>query len=330
MALTVKRVLKEYSAASKRAKRQREREARERAKRFKAQKKREHFANVAEAVSEYNNYVEFIQSFHKYCSKRINWSEIKNSTAPVKPERTVFNQAQIQERINNYKPSLSDKLLGRKTKKDEQLQRDLSSAKLRDDEDYKAAVEKYHHVLSDWTTLQGLSQRVEDGNPDALEEALMKFNPFSELKEVGSKIKFSITKSEFDISIYVNSETVIPKYEIRQLSSGKLSKKDLSKTRYYEMYQDHVCSAVIRISRELFACLPLKKARVNAVANILNTSTGFKEEKVILSVMMNPDTIMMLNMETIDPSDSIKNFVHNLKFSKTKGFNPVDKVALIL
>ena len=39
-------------------------------------------------------------------------------------------------------------------------------------------------------------------------------------------------------------------------------------------------------------------------------------------------TINSLNLETIDPSDSMQNFVHNMKFTKTKGFCVVKKVDL--
>jgi len=54
------------------------------------------------------------------------------------------------------------------------------------------------------------------------------------------------------------------------------------------------------------------------MSEIVNTKTGHLEEQPILSVIFPPQTIERLNLETIDPSDSMLNFVHNIKFTKTK------------
>ena len=79
---------------------------------------------------------------------------------------------------------------------------------------------------------------------------------------------------------------------------------------------------------EVFAYLPIDYARINAVAQIVNTKTGHLEEQPILSVIFPPQTIDSLNLETIDPSDSMQNFVHNMNFNKTKGFSVVEKAEL--
>ena len=127
---------------------------------------------------------------------------------------------------------------------------------------------------------------------------------------------------------FVNSEEAIPNYELKQTSTGKLSRKDMSKSKFNELYQDHICSSVIRIAREVFAYVPVEYARINAVSNLLNSATGHMEEQPILSVIIHPETINELNLDTIDPSDSMKNFVHNMKFNKTSGFSVVEKVEL--
>jgi hypothetical protein len=59
---------------------------------------------------------------------------------------------------------------------------------------------------------------------------------------------------------------------------------------------------------------------VNAVSDLLKTQTGHMEEKTILSVAIPRDTLGRLNFERVDPSDSLNNFVHRMKFLKTKGF----------
>ncbi|MCA9957335.1 MAG: hypothetical protein KC434_21550, partial [Anaerolineales bacterium] len=50
---------------------------------------------------------------------------------------------------------------------------------------------------------------------------------------------------------------------------------------------------------------------------------GLLEETPILSVAIPRETSKGLNFDAVDPSDSMVNFVHNMKFQKTKGFQSV-------
>ncbi len=125
----------------------------------------------------------------------------------------------------------------------------------------------------------------------------------------------------------VNSEEVIPNEVKTQLKSGKLSVKPMSKTRFYELYQDYICGGVLRVARELFALLPVEFVIVTAVGELLNTKTGYLDEQPILSVIIPRDTINRLNFDLLDPSDSMENFSHNMKFYKTKGFQVVQKLS---
>ncbi len=326
---TVKGFIRSYGAAVRRAERDQQRRARESAKRYKEQLKQEEIANSAEAVENYNEYVEIIQSIHKNCTEEIDWNRIKKSPKPEDPKRTIFHEAEAQERLNNFRPSIMDKMFGSSSKKIARLENQVEEAKKKDDKDYGLAKKQYLEELEDWELLQKLANGLQKGNPKSFEETLQYFNPFSDIGELGTRIEFSISEnSQVDVDVHINGEEVIPNYELRQTARGNLSKKNMTKSKYYELYQDHVCSSIIRVSRELFAYLPLNKARVNAIGQVLNSSTGHLEERPILSVVMVRETIKLLNMNTIDPSDSMQNFVHNMKFSKTKGFSPVEKIEL--
>ncbi len=92
------------------------------------------------------------------------------------------------------------------------------------------------------------------------------------------------------------------------------------------LYQNHICSALLRLARETLGAIPIKIVRANAIVNAVNTKTGHFEDQVILSVVVVKETLRKLNMRYIDPSVSITNFIHNVSFKKTKGFETVDKV----
>jgi hypothetical protein len=47
----------------------------------------------------------------------------------------------------------------------------------------------------------------------------------------------------------------------------------------------------------------------------------------ILAVHFTRGTLARLNFAAIDPSESLKNFPHRMKFKKTTGFDPVDEMT---
>ena len=72
--------------------------------------------------------------------------------------------------------------------------------------------------------------------------------------------------------------------------------------------------------------LPARMVIVSAMGNLLNTRTGHMEEQPILSVAIPRETLDQLNLETIDPSDAMGNFVHHADFKRTSGFRAVEKI----
>lgn len=98
------------------------------------------------------------------------------------------------------------------------------------------------------------------------------------------------------------------------------------KTRFYELYQDYVCGSLLRLARELFALLPIEWVLATAVTPLLNTQTGHMEDAPILSVAIPHETVKKLIFYQIDPSDSFGNFLHRMKFLKTKGFTAIEPI----
>ncbi len=325
---TAKKVFRELSAASKRVDRKRKRQAREEALFLKQQQQIELQESAQKVVNTYNRCLEYLQSFHLSCSDGVDWNAIHEEKVPLEPTKTVYNEAEVQEKINNFRPSFFDKIFGRTTKKIKQLELRKEEAKIKDQEEFELAMKDYLIHLDDWNTLQKICKGVKKGELKAYRDAIQYFNPLADLSDLGSRINITFLDDFIDVDLVVKSDEVIPKIDYKLTSMGKLSKKNLSKTRFNEIYQDHVCSCLIRVSNEVLAYLPVKELRVNALANMLNSSTGHLEIQPIVSVLVVRETIDSLNMNKIDPSDSLVNFNHNMKFSKTKGFTPIKKVTI--
>lgn len=325
---TLKGVIRTYGAAVRKIEREQQRQAREAAKRFKAQQKLQEIKDASQAVKDWANYVEMIQSAHKNCTDQIDWNQIKNTPEPEKPELDKINENIAQNKLKAFKPNLLDKLFGSTKKKTIRLTDGIEQAKLIDQEEFENRFKEYEDEINNWAELQKIADGIQDKKSDAYKDALEYFNPLSDIGELGAELNFSFEDNFMDIDLKVNSEEVVPDYELKQTSTGKLSKKNMTKGKFNELYQDHICSSVIRVAREIFAYLPIEKVRINAVSNMLNSATGHMEVQPILSIILVPDTIEKLNLDTIDPSDSMQNFIHNMKFSKTNGFGSVSKVEL--
>ncbi len=97
-------------------------------------------------------------------------------------------------------------------------------------------------------------------------------------------------------------------------------------TRFNELYQDYVCSCALRVAREVFAYLPVTYVVVNATDTLFDSVTGHEGLDAVLSVVITPEKLAQLNLETIDPSDSMQNFHHHMRFTKSGGFAAVEKI----
>lgn len=323
---TLNGAIRSMNASINRMERERQRQNREATRRFKEQQKLQAIHDAGQAVADWENYVEMLQSVHEDCSDTINWERLNKTSKPKEPKVSNRNEGIAKSRLDSYKPSFFDKLLGLTANKIKKLEAGLNNAMQEDAQEYEKALEKHQQDLADWEEMQKISTGILNQEPEYYAKALEYYQPFADVAALGAQIKFSIEKEWIDIDLKVNSDEVIPNYILTQTSTGKLSRKNMPKTRFIDLYQDHICSTVLRVGRELFALLPVEYVRINAMSNILNTQTGFTEEKPILSVIIRPETLRKINFQTVDPSDCMNNFIHSMKFKKTFGFDAVEKV----
>ena len=60
---------------------------------------------------------------------------------------------------------------------------------------------------------------------------------------------------------------------------------------------------------------------------MLDAQVGRIDNITILSVKIDKATLEKLNFDLIDPFDALNNFEHNVKFLKTRGFQPVERLV---
>lgn len=189
--------------------------------------------------------------------------------------------------------------------------------------------EKYDNYLKEkeyYKTLADLSKRIEKKDAQAIKEAISFLNIYKDLEDYGSDISVSITPSlKVIVDFYVHDEEVIPKVTKDLIRKGlEIREKAYPTAKKNEIYQDYVCSCILKIANETFQLHDiLNEVQVNAIGSILNTGTGNYEEQTIVSVILNRIKLEGLNFDLLDPSDSIKNFEHRMDFNKKEGFKPI-------
>ncbi len=282
------------------------------------QEKYNEFQRNSAMVQEYESFVASIKTIHTVCDDEINWSHINSISEPFDPNGIGPRQVAAIQVLDNFKPNLIQRAIKSVAEsKKASLAQAVEKAAAEDKAEYE-----------EWKNLNLLSQRILAGDIDAYFEVINEMNPLDDLLEYGSDFEFGADiSSTMEVEFRVKSEQIVPTFSMALTQTGKLSKKELTKTAHCGLVQDYVCSCAIRIARDMFALLPLTIVVVHAVDNILNSETGHHEDATILSVVFERDTLNRLNFADIDPSDAMNNFRHNMKFLKTSGFKPVERIA---
>ncbi|MBQ4681364.1 hypothetical protein [Aeromonas dhakensis] len=324
-----KGTLRSINAAAKRADRHAKRRQRELLKNQIAYEKMQELEKAAYEVDVFENYIDVIQSIHKDCGDSVDWLKISTSQEPAKPLIISDNERQAIARLNSFAPSFIDKLFGKVTSKRQKLEKEVSIAKVIDTQINSTNLSQWNIDVEEWKERVSLARRLLNGDISAKIDIIKELNPFSEIDHLGSGVKFTIQENGLLIvTINVHGANIIPKEQKTLLKSGRLSIKSMPVSRFNEIYQDYVCSVVLRVANEIFSILPDDKLIINAEDHLLNKSTGHLEPQSLLSVYITRDGVSKLNMEYIDPSDTMNNFIHNVNFKKTKGFEPVNEVKV--
>lgn len=318
---------KSVVAMSRRIERENVRRANEATKVYKSILKQQEFENGQKAVQGYDEYISFLLSFHKQASEIIDWKEVLKEQAPIKPTLKNDCQKLAESNLEKYKPSFFDKILGLKNMRISRLENLVLKSKEDDKKIFEQESKQYELDFSQWEKYQNFANGLIASDVEMYKNVTEYFELFGDIKEIGSGLKVHFEKNFLVIDLLANGTSIIPDFILSQNANGKISKKKMPIGKFNELYQDYICSCVLRIARESFSFLLVESVFINVLSDLLNQSTGHLEQQTILSVLIPKTTLNTLNFDKIDPSDSMKNFKHNMKFSKTNGFGVVSNLS---
>jgi hypothetical protein len=267
-------------------------------------------------VDLYENRIDQIRSIHHECDDPVDWQEVYNRQPPFPHGQDGPNTIAARQRQQAYQPGFMDRLFNRSESKMEQFNIEIDKAKVNDSD-----------LWNGWNHMHTIAGRILNRDIDAYFEVIKEFAPLDDLVEFGSGFEFGTDDpNALHVSCDINAQSAIPDKSLSLTKTGKLSEKSLSKTTYYDIYQDYVCSCALRIARDMFALLPIYYVFVHMYEDRINPATGHMEKITILSVKYDRAVINRLNFTNLDPSDALANFPHKMNFKKTQGFDDVGTV----
>lgn len=283
---------------------------------------------ASDAVREFDRYVESLISVHASCSPATNWQERAAKAPPPEPQPTHERERAARRAATSYKPSLLDRLRGCADQKRKALEDAIPAAVAADQNAFKESMKAYQQELEDHEDEVAFARKVLLRDASAMVEAIRIFEPLASIGLLGEHLSISILSSRLvQLELTIHGEEIVPKDKVKLLASGRASVKPMPKGEYHRLYQDHVCSAALRAAREILALLPVDEVLVNAVDDLVDTATGHLTRMTVLSFLAPRATLETLNFQAIDPSDAMKNFLHNMSFSATTGLKPVQAVT---
>ncbi|WP_310650586.1 MULTISPECIES: hypothetical protein [Pseudomonas] len=279
---------------------------------------------AAYEVEVYENHVDILLSMHKECAEPVKWKRLLSNPEPRQPLKSGTLEQEATYAAATYRPNFWARLFKLEARQRAALIAKIGTAQAEDERQYQAQFDEWKTAHTEWAEERDIAIRILDGDRQAKLDAIEAFESFAEISHLGSAIQMIVHEGGvLEAKVAIHGSDVIPTEIKSLLKSGKLSTKAMPTGRFNELHQDYVCSCALRVGRELLAILPDDLVIVTALDNVLNSSTGHMEEQPILSVAFSRPTVDGLNLETIDPSDAMKNFVHNMGFKKGVGFSAV-------
>lgn len=268
-------------------------------------------------VQKFCEHINGIRLLHTNCGPTIAWNKIANRMRPFEGEIGPAEFDAIRKK-ENYKPTFLEKITGKDKKNLISLDEEIKNARLKD-----------FNVLEQWKLKRERAEAILNKDIDAYLKVISETNPFEEVAEYGSEFEFGTDDPDV---MYVrfdsNGRDVVPEQALKINERGKISKRKLTKTEYYDILQDYICSCSIKIARELFAILPISHVIINVEETISDDILSISRKDTVLSVDFSRSSLQTVSSFNMDPSELIEQYSdeYHMDFLKTKGFKAVKPI----
>jgi len=269
---------------------------------------------VPHSQESHDDYIEVLTTLHKHSGSPWDWRQI--ATSPPPPPRRE-NEAAAQHALEAYKPTFFERLLGKAERQRESLALTVAAARASEEAAWR-------QVCDQWNWCQQLALSVLQRDPRGYLAAIDNLGVFDDLLPLGVQVETRVTDPSLVEARVIFRHDAVPWVEYKILASGRTSVKGMPNAKHRDLTQEHVCSAAIRVAREVFGLLPVDRVFVHMSTVLLDPATGHSNTHTLLSVEFDRERIESANFERVYPVSAVESFRHAMNFKKSVGLLPVD------
>jgi hypothetical protein len=255
-------------------------------------------------VEQYQNQLDVLLTVHKDQSTPVDWLGLASCLCPhpplFLPKHELASLLQVARQWDAPMP----------------LREGAGSAfaaagQRQDVHEHRLAQSAHVEDIEIWQQWRELARRVLNGDIEAYTQAINSLaGSLAEISNLGSSLGVEVFDRATAIcNLMVKGRDTIPTGIMSLTAGGKLSVRPMPKAKFHEIYQDYVCSCVLRLGREVFSMLPVNTLILTASVND-DEGTVRHGEVAVLSIMVHRDEFTSLDFDHLDPSDTIEFFPH--------------------
>ncbi|MGD0463676.1 MAG: 3'-5' exonuclease [Tepidisphaeraceae bacterium] len=282
----------------------------------------------AKEVEEHQGVLDSLIQLHCSPLKSIDWARIAAQQKPQPPDYSRAEENAAAERLKSYRPNIFMKLLELDRERIAALEGEVEQARIRDRERHEEALAAFRAKAAAVEQHRRTAKRVLAGDQDAFNEVMdhceIAASPLLARKAIYS----FVGPDAVEVFAYLNGPEAIPEQTKTLLASGRVSVRKAQKKEFAALYQDHICSAALRIARDLMALLPIKNVLLHGYTSATDPATGGECERCVLSCILNRRGFQTIEFDRVDPSDCVESFPHAMKISKGR-FQEVSPLSFI-
>lgn len=262
----------------------------------------------ASEVQEHEELLNSLVRVHCTPLEPIDWRAIASQPLPEPPARLLEAEHEAVKRLRSYRPGLFARLIGTDQDQMEILRAAVAAGREQDAHRYQEAMAGHKAALAAATAARLMAKRVLSGDQEAYATVMGEIDLCAS-PLVGRQVIYSFPDARsVEVFAYLNSSDVIPDQAKKLLASGRVSVKQRSKKDFSQLYQEHLCSAAVRLCRDFMGRLPLGNVLLHVLISGTDSATGEPCERCVISVLVSREGLERVNFDAMDPARCIAAF----------------------
>lgn len=245
-----------------------------------------------------------------------DWKKIRDQKAPIKPELKADAEMAFRVKHARYFQDVSNDPSGVRGIRKSLLKTGIMYAISQDRRIYKQAIKDYMQEYRDWKSKHDVAEEMCTAHPDFYADII---------KEMGGDFYDGLIPVSLDIEAIVR---VLEDGERKLIFCVDLSINEEKAGNNIDAYFGLESVLALRTARNLFALFPTDIVFFNYFDRQIDRKTGHEKQVCALSLAFTRELFLSLNLEKLDPDESMENFEHTINEDQPLDFEKTLAIVL--